>query len=119
MFLVLYVSRNVEQADAVLKTWIKAGIAGVTILESAGMQQAGSHGLRDDIGIIPSLATLLRGTEIHHRTLFSAIKDEETLNKVVQATETYVEDWSSPDVGILLVLPLIQAYGIEKGKKKP
>ena len=115
MFFVLYVSRDVEQANAVLKIWIDAGIGGVTILESAGMQQAGGNfGLRDDVGIIPSLATLLRGTEIHHRTLFTAITEQAMLDKVIRATEDYIGDWTRMDVGILLVLPILQAYGLNK-----
>ncbi len=114
MFMIMFVSKNPEQASDILNLWVKAGIQGVTILESAGMQQAAGRGIRDDIGITFSLSSLLRAQEIHHRTLFSAIKDEGTLENVVNVTTEYLGDWSRPDVGVLFVWPLAQAYGLDK-----
>ncbi len=115
MFMVLYVSKDVEQASEMLDVWVKAGIKGVTILESAGMQSAAAAGgIRGDVGIVFSLRTLLKSQEIHHRTIFSAIKDPETLERVLQASRAYIGDWSRPDVGILLVLPIVQAFGLDK-----
>ncbi|MCQ3931071.1 MAG: hypothetical protein DPW16_11485 [Chloroflexi bacterium] len=114
MYLVMYISHDVEQADAVLEKWMSVGIEGATIIESAGLRQMKGF-LRDDLSIMPTLANLLRDTEIHHRTLFSAIRDEALLQKVIQTTTAYVGDWTKPDVGVLLVLPLLQAYGLDRG----
>lgn len=114
MFMIMFVSKDVEQASEVLDVWVKAGIEGVTILESAGMQQLGKQGIRDDVGIIFSLRSLTRGQEIHHRTLFSAVKDETTLQRAIEATTQYVGEWSNPDVGVLFVWPLSYAYGLDK-----
>lgn len=115
MFMVMYVSRDVTQAEEMLQRWVKAGISGVTILESAGMQQASKQGgFRDDIGIVFSLSKMLQSQEIHHRTLFTAIKDDETVKRVVKVSTEYVGDWSQPDVGVLFVLPMIEAYGLDK-----
>jgi len=115
MYIVMFVSKNVEQASDVLKVWVKAGVDGVTILESAGMHQVMKRsGIRDDFGIFPTLNSLMRAQEIHHRTLFSAVRDDEMVNKVVEATTQYVGDWSKPDVGVLFVWPLVQAYGMDK-----
>jgi hypothetical protein len=111
--MIMYVSKDVDQAFELLDVWVKAGVTGVTILESAGMSQV-NKGIKDDIGITFSLSSLLRAREIHHRTLFSAIKDDETLERVTKATTDYVGSWSSPDVGVLFVWPLVQAYGLEK-----
>jgi nitrogen regulatory protein PII len=119
MFMIMYVSKDVEQASEMLDVWVKAGVKGVTILESAGMQQVSeqSGGIRADLGITFSLNKLLRATEIHHRTLFSAVSDQETVDKVVAASTAYIKDWSRPDVGVLFILPMITAYGIEKSFK--
>ena len=117
MYIVMFVSKNVEQASEVLEVWIKAGADGVTILESAGMHQVLKRGIRDDIGIFASLNLLMRAQEIHHRTLFSAVRDEDMLKHVVEATTEYVGDWAKPDVGVLFVWPLVQAYGMDKNFK--
>lgn len=113
MFMLMFVSRDEAQASEVLDVWIKAGISGVTILESAGMSQI-RKGVRDDVGIVFSLSSLLRGNEIHHRTLMSAVDNQETVDRVVKATTDFVGSWSKPDVGVLFVWPLSQAYGMEK-----
>jgi hypothetical protein len=115
MYMIMFVSKTVEQASEVLDVWVKAGVKGVTILESAGMQQVIDGGIRADVGIVFSLKSLMRAQEIHHRTLFSAIGDEETLQRVIDATTQQVGDWSRPDVGVLFVWPLASAYGLNKG----
>jgi nitrogen regulatory protein PII len=115
MYMVMYVSRDVAQAEEMLERWVKAGIKGVTILESAGMQQASKKGgIRDDIGIVFSLTKLMQAEEIHHRTLFSAISDKETVDQVIKVSTEYVGDWSKPDVGVLFILPMLEAYGLDK-----
>ena len=112
MYMVMFVSRDADQATDVLDVWVKNGIGGVTILESAGLSQLDHH--YDDVGIVFSLSSLLRRHEVHHRTLFSAVKDEETLQRVVEATTAHVGDWSRPDVGVMFVWPLVTAYGLDK-----
>jgi hypothetical protein len=115
MYMIMFVSKDAEQASEMLDVWVKAGIQGVTILESAGMQQASANkGIRGDLGIMFSLNSLMRAQEIHHRTLFSAVRDEATLERVVKASTDYVEDWSRLDVGVLFIWPLTQAYGLDK-----
>lgn len=115
MYMIMFVSKNFEQASEVLDVWVKAGVQGVTILESAGMQQVMTGGgIRSDLGIVFSLKNLMRAEEIHHRTFFSAVKDEEMVERVIQATTDYLGDWSNPEVGVLFVWPLTKAYGLDK-----
>ncbi|MCC7451086.1 MAG: hypothetical protein IT324_26975 [Anaerolineae bacterium] len=114
MYVVMYVSKDLEQAEQVIELWVKAGITGITILESAGMQQVAQRGIRDDVGLVFSLTALLQSREVHHRTIFSVVRDEATISRVVNATTNYVGDWSRPDVGVLFVWPLAQAYGLDK-----
>jgi hypothetical protein len=112
MFIVLYVSKDVDQADDMLKLWHDAGIAGVTILESYGLQQL--KGIMDDVGMLPSLTKLMQARERHHRTIFSAVKDQAMVDKIIQVSTEFAGDWSRPDVGVLLVWPLAQAFGLDK-----
>jgi hypothetical protein len=114
MYMLMFISKDVDQASEVLDVWLKAGISGVTILESGGMSQMAEGGIREDISLVFSLKSLLRAQEIHHRTLLSAIKDEATLNKVIEATTQHVGDWSRPDVGVLFAWPLSHAFGLDK-----
>lgn len=113
MYMIMFVSRNADQASDMLDIWVKTGVTGVTILESAGMSQV-TQGIRADVGLVFSLKSMLRAQEIHHRTLFSAIKDDETLAKVIAASTQHVGDWARPDVGVLFVWPLTHAFGLDK-----
>jgi hypothetical protein len=112
MFIVLYVSKDVEQADDMLKLWTEAGAPGVTILESYGLQQL--KGIMDDVGVQPSLTKLMQSRERHHRTIFSAVKDQETVDRIVKVSTEFAGDWSRADVGVLLIWPLAQAFGLDK-----
>lgn len=112
MYMLMYVSSDTEQATDVLNIWVKQGISGITILESSGMQHMLNHGIRDDVGILFSLNSLLRSQEVHHRTLLSAIQNEATLNRVIEATTEYVGEWSKSNVGVLFAWPLSHAYGM-------
>lgn len=114
MYMIMFISTNVDQAHDVLDIWVKAGASGVTIFESAGMQQVTNQGIRDDVGLIFSLSSMLRAQEIHHRTLISAVKDQQAVDQIVKVTTEYVGDWSRSDVGVLFVWPLAQAFGLDK-----
>jgi hypothetical protein len=116
MYMIMFISKDVDQASDMLDVWVKAGVTGVTILESAGLSQF-ADGIREDVGIVFSLRSLLRAQEIHHRTLFSVIKDDATLNGVIAASTKHVGEWSRPDVGVLFVTPVLQAFGLEKNFK--
>ena len=72
--------------------------------------------LSDDLPLFPSLRDLVAGRELHHRTLFSVIDDEETLERAIAATERIVGDLSNPHTGLLFVLPVSRVLGIVKRK---
>ncbi len=114
LYMLMYVSKDITGAEEMLDVWVKAGIEGVTIVESAGMQQAMKQGFREDFGLFVSMRKLLQSQEIHHRTLFSVVRSEDQLKTIMAATEAHVGDWSHPDVGVLFVLPVAYAYGMDK-----
>ncbi len=71
--MVMYVSNDLQRAEGVLQVWEQEAARGVTIIETAGINRRPSPGLQDDLGFLPSFASLLRGREIQHRTLFTIV----------------------------------------------
>jgi nitrogen regulatory protein P-II 1 len=61
---------------------------------------------------MPSLRDLLAGTELHHRTLFSVVQDDEVLERAIAATERTIGDLDTHHSGILFVVPVTRALGL-------
>jgi hypothetical protein len=114
MYLILFVLDNPDKLEDLLNAWEEAGAGGATILVSTGMNRMLSHGFRDDIPLMPGLDDFYKRVEDYHRTLFTIIKDDTTLKKVVEATQSVVGNLNNPNTGILVVLPTAQVYGLEK-----
>jgi len=113
-YLVVLVLDNPDRCRDVLDVWEAAGAPGVTILDSSGLGRVRRAGIRDDVPLIPSLDSLFRRQEDHHRTLFSIIQDQSQVDAIVQATQTVVGELDRKDTGILFVVPVSQVYGLRK-----
>jgi nitrogen regulatory protein PII len=111
--LLVFVLDNLEQCSQVLEAWEGAGAPGITILESTGLGRL-RRIMRDDLPLLPSLRDLLAAQELHHRTLFSVIEDETTLERVIAATQRVIGDFTRHHTGLLFVVPVTRVLGLEK-----
>jgi nitrogen regulatory protein PII len=117
--MILLVLDNRDQCPSVLDAWEAVGASGITILESTGLGRVRRAGaLRDDIPLMPSLASLLRQQERHHRTLFTVVEGEAMVDRVVEATLSIVGDLNEPDNGILFVLPVSRVVGLKGAQER-
>jgi nitrogen regulatory protein PII len=114
MYLILFVLDNPDKLDELLDAWESAGTRGATVLVSTGMHRLNAGTFRDDIPLMPGLDDFYKREEDYHRTLFTIVKDDDVLQKVVDATQKVVGDLNQPKTGILVVLPTAQVYGLEK-----
>ena len=117
MSMILFVLHNTEKLDELLAAWQEAGAPGVTVLWSTGVGRIHQdHALREDTPLMPSLEDFYPDPEHMSRTIFTILKDE-LVQKVVDATYKVVGDLNEPNTGLLVVLPTVAAYGLEKRKK--
>jgi len=114
MYLILFVLDNPDKLEELLDAWEAAGTKGATVLVSTGMHRLHNDAIRDDIPLMPGLDDFYKRVEDYHRTLFTIVKDDETLQKIVEATQKVVGDLNKPNTGILVVMPTTQVYGLEK-----
>ncbi len=115
MFLVLFVLHDPERANEVLDAWDSCGISGATILASAGMGRLrGKKALREDFPIIPSLSDLFEHEEVLNRTFITIVKNEALVDKLIEATEKVIGNLNLPNTGILAVLPVLRAFGLDR-----
>jgi len=117
MSMILFVLHDTDKLDQLLAAWQEAGAPGVTVLESTGVGKIRQNeGLREDTPLMPSLEDFYPDPEYQSRTMFTILKDE-LVQKVVEATIQVVGDLNEPNTGLLVVLPTLAAYGLEKRKK--
>ncbi len=115
MYMILFVLHDPACLDAVLNAWDGAGVSGITVLPSTGLARFRAKGAwRDDLPLIPSLEDFHEHIENLNRTLITIVKDDEMVDKVVSATESVVGDLDLPNTGILAVLPLNRAFGLNR-----
>jgi nitrogen regulatory protein PII len=113
-YLVVLIVDDAEKVSEILRGWEKAGALGVTIIESMGLGRLRRAGLRDDLPLIPSLRNLLEAGEVHHRTLFSVVETQETVDKMAASAQRVIGDLEEAHTGFMFVLPVLQAIGMGK-----
>ncbi len=115
MYFILYVLHDIDLLDAVLQAWEDAGVSGSTILASTGLARyRDKPALRDDLPRFPAWKIFLRIplqpiARIHNRKI-----PGKWWIFIVEATEKIMSDLDAPNTGILVVLPVVQAYGLNR-----
>lgn len=118
MNLILFVLDDPEMVEEVLDAWEEVGVRGATVLHSTGLGRIRKGlGYRDDLPLIPSLENLLDHDISYSRTILTVVKEEEMVDQVVEATQRLIGDLSQPNTGVLVVLPVARAYGLNKNGK--
>ena len=115
MYLIILFLHNPDLLGELMEAWDQEGVNGATILFSVGMGQfLEKLGLRDDIPLIPSLEDFYEASEKLSRTIMATVKEEALIDRIVAATQRVMGDLNKPETGMLLVLPVLKAYGLYK-----
>ncbi|HKY55084.1 MAG TPA: hypothetical protein VJM08_12295 [Anaerolineales bacterium] len=116
MYLILFVLNDPDRLEDLLIAWEEEGIQGATVLFSTGLGRIRQlEGWRDDMPLIPSLRDFYEVPENMNRTIFTIVNDEKHVDSVLTATKKVVGELDERKTGILLVLPVFRAYGVNKG----
>ena len=113
--MIWFVLHDASLLADVLTGWKEAGVLGITILPSTGLQRLeDTNTLRDDIPLIPSIEDLVGDEETLNRTLFTIVDNDAIMDKVVEVTQKIVGDLNLPNTGILCIIPLGKVYGLNR-----
>lgn len=113
-FLVVLIVDDPDDCPEILDAWEAMGVSGVTILESSGLGRYRQHGMREDMPLMPSLRDFFQQDEIRHRTLFSVVKDEAMVDKMIEVVQDVSGDLDRPNSGFLFVVPVVRAVGLNR-----
>lgn len=115
MFMIMLILNNTEQCQNVLNAWDTAGAPGITVLASTGLGRIrAKQGLFDDIPLMPSLEDFFQSEEDLHRTLIAIVRERAVVDTIIQATQALLGDLNQPNTGILVILPVLEAYGLDR-----
>ncbi len=110
MYMLIMVLDDSSRLNEVLEAWISAGVKGVTILESTGVNR-----ILPRTSASPMFAgfTQIFGSgRVGHNTLFAIIDDLDIADAAVNATEVVLGDLKKPHTGIIFALPVAKTWGL-------
>lgn len=120
MYLLLMVLDDATRLADVLEAWRSAGVQGVTILESTGLQRIIRR--REAGSMFMGFSRLFQDSGIGHNTLFALIDSLELAEAAVTATESVLGDLQRPNTGIVFAVPVAQSWGLpewQDGESNP
>jgi nitrogen regulatory protein PII len=107
MYMIWFVLDNPDRLDEILDAWEKAGIRGVTIIESTGIQR-----LKRKMTPMRYVFQQSSAVEEGHYTLMAIVADEAAVQACLQATESLTGNLSQPDTGVFAAWPLTMVKGV-------
>ena len=110
MFLLIMVLDDSTRLNEVLEAWKSAGVPGITILESTGLNRILPRHTAQPM--YAGFSQVFGGGRIGHHTLFAIIDSLEMASTAVDATELVLGDLSKPHTGIICALPIAQTWGV-------
>ena len=110
MYMILFVLDDPDRLNEVLESWEKAGVGGVTIIESTGL-----HRMRRQF-IPMRYAAALINQEENHLTLLAIVDDEAKIQACLNGAEQVVGDLEKPNTGIFAAWPLSLVKGLHKSE---
>lgn len=115
MYMLVMVLDDPTRLNDVLVAWEAAGVDGVTILESTGLQRVLKR--RASNPAFAGFATVFGTGRVGHNTLFAVIESLATAEAVVAQTESVLGSLDKPNTGIVFALPVAQSWGVNDRSK--
>jgi hypothetical protein len=110
MYMLIMVLDDSTRLNEVLEAWIEAGVKGVTILESTGVNRVLP---RDNASPMYAGFTHIFGSgRVGHNTLFAVIDELIIADAAVEATEAILGDLKKPHTGIIFAVPVVKTWGL-------
>jgi nitrogen regulatory protein PII len=110
MKVLIIVLNKTEYLEDVLSILVKHNVKGATTLDSQGMASTIVNNDITDIPLFGSLKNLLIDRHPYNKTIFTVIKNQEKLYKVVEAIQYLLKDEKKPDGGFMFTIPVDEIF---------
>lgn len=110
MYMLMMVLDDSTRLNEVLQGWRDAGVKGVTIVESTGVNRVLPRSTAGPM--FAGFSQIFGSGRVGHNTLFAVIDDLETADTAVANTEAVLGDLTQPHTGIVFVVPVVRVWGM-------
>ena len=107
MYLMVLVLNKNECLEEILEKLYSVGVAGATVIDSSGMGKT----LCENVPMFGGFRSLFNECRPSNKTIFSVIKDQNTIRKATDAIEEVIGNLDTAGTGILFTFPLHQVKG--------
>ena len=114
MYLLVMVLDNAEHLSEILDAWQRAGVPGITILESTGVNRVLQRTHADPA--FAGFGQIFGGGRVGHNTIFSIIDDLVLAETAVAETEKLIGSMNQPHTGVIFAVPVAKTWGAEKNQ---
>lgn len=109
-YLLIMVLDDSTRLNEVLAAWKEAGVPGITILESTGLNRVlPRHSAQS---MYAGFSQVFGGGRVGHHTLFAIINSLELADAAAEATTAILGDLAKPHTGIMCAVPIAQTWGV-------
>lgn len=110
MYMLIMVLDDSTRLNEVLQAWRDAGVKGVTIMESTGVNRVLPRAVAGPM--FAGFSQIFGSGRVGHHTLFAVIEGLELAETAVVATESVLGNLTQPHTGIVFVVPVVKVWGM-------
>jgi hypothetical protein len=109
MYMLIMVVDDSTRLNEILRAWKDAGVKGITILESTGVNRVLPRPTAEPM--FAGFSQIFGSGRVGHNTLFAVIDELELAEAAVAATEEVLGDMTEPHTGIIFAVPVVKTWG--------
>ena len=116
MHLLICVVNNTASVNEIVGGFVQIGVTGSTVIDSHGTAEIAAA----QVPVFAGFRHLVQSNRRPNRTIFSVIKDDETLDRAMAVIERVVGDLDESATGIMFAIPVTTVKGLApKVKETP
>lgn len=108
MHLLICVVNNTAKVNEIISGFVQIGVTGATVIDSHGTAEIAAA----QVPVFAGFRHLVQSNRRPNRTIFSIIKDDETLDKAMQVIEEACGDLEDSSTGIMFTVPVYRVKGL-------
>ena len=108
MHLLICIVNNTATVNDIVGGFARIGVTGATIIDSHGTAEIAAA----QVPVFAGFRHLVQSSRQPNRTIFSVIKDDETLDRAMQVVEQVVGDMEGSATGIMFAVPATRVKGL-------